>query len=51
MTPIAITFFVVSAVLVWGGLAASVVFLVRHPEVAAYPEGGLEDDDRDEDAL
>lgn len=45
MTGIAITFFVISAVLVWGGLAASVAFLVARPEVAAYPtEPGGDDE-------
>jgi len=51
MTPIAIVFFVIAAVLVWGGLAASIVFLARRPEVSAYPDGGLEPDERDEDDL
>lgn len=51
MSGIAILFFVIAAVLVWGGLAASIVFLLRRPEVASYPPGGLEGDDRDEDDL
>jgi len=48
---IAILFFVIAAVLVWGGLVASIVFLMRRPEVATYPPGGLADDERDEDDL
>jgi hypothetical protein len=50
MSGIAIAFFVIAAVLVWGGLAASIIFLARRPEVASYPDGGTEDD-RDEDEL
>lgn len=45
MSAVAILFLVISIVLVWGGLFASVVFLARKPEVAAYPEGGFEGDD------
>lgn len=30
MTPIAIVFFIIAAVLVWGGLTASIIYLVRH---------------------
>lgn len=51
MTPIATVFFIIAAVLVWGGLAASIAFLVRRPEVPAYPDGGLEPEDRDENDL
>lgn len=40
MTPIAILFFALAAVLVWGGLAASAIFLAVKPEVRAYPDGG-----------
>lgn len=40
MTPIATTFMILSFVLLWGGLIASSVFLVRKPEVAEYPPGG-----------
>lgn len=43
MTGVAIAFLCLSAVLVWGGLVASAVFLTRRPEIAAYPPG---DDDR-----
>ncbi|WP_460947337.1 methionine/alanine import family NSS transporter small subunit [Okibacterium endophyticum] len=32
MTPIAITFLIVSIVVVWGGLVASIVHLTRHPD-------------------
>ncbi|GGH45380.1 MetS family NSS transporter small subunit [Microbacterium album] len=47
MTPIAITFLVIAAVLIWGGLATSVLFLVAKPSVAVYPDGG-EDADPDD---
>ncbi|GGD30799.1 hypothetical protein GCM10010915_08860 [Microbacterium faecale] len=39
MTPIAIVFLVISAVVVWGGLIGSIGFLTARPEVDAYPEG------------
>ncbi len=46
MSAIAITFLIIAAVLVWGGLTASIVFLARRPELAAYPaESELGDDD------
>jgi len=47
MTGIAITFFVVAAVLVWGGLIASIIFLARKPQVEPYPDGWetVSDDD------
>lgn len=41
MTPIAIVFFSVAAVVIWGGLAASVIYLVRHS--ASPLEAGEED--------
>lgn len=50
MTAAAITLFVLSAVLVWGGLIASTIHVIRHPEVSAYPSGGT-DDDRPEHAV
>ncbi|WP_105566367.1 methionine/alanine import family NSS transporter small subunit [Microbacterium halophytorum] len=40
MSAIAITFLIIAAVVVWGGLVASIVFLARRPEVEAYPTGG-----------
>lgn len=40
MTPTAILFLVLSAVIVWGGLVASTLFLARRAEVAEYPPGG-----------
>lgn len=30
MTPIAIVFFVLAAVVIWGGLTASIIYLARH---------------------
>lgn len=43
MTATAIVFLVLAALLVWGGLIASIVALVRRPE-ADYPTGGDRDD-------
>lgn len=40
MTPIAITFLILALTIIWGGLIASTVFLLRRPEVAQYPAGG-----------
>lgn len=40
MTPIALIFLVCALTIIWGGLVASIVFLSRRSEVAAYPEGG-----------
>lgn len=40
MTPIALTFLVLSSVIIWGGLIASAVFLARRPEIDTYPPGG-----------
>ena len=37
MTPVAVTFLVLSAVLVWGGLIASAIALSIHPERRMYP--------------
>lgn len=34
MTPAAIVFMIIAMVTVWGGLAAAIVNLVRHPESA-----------------
>ncbi|KAB1662404.1 MetS family NSS transporter small subunit [Pseudoclavibacter chungangensis] len=45
MTPIAITVLVLSAIFLWGGSAASIVFLRRRPNVTSFPPGG-EDDER-----
>jgi len=43
MTGIAIVFCAIAAVLIWGGLVASVVFLTVRPEVPVYPAGGEDD--------
>ena len=40
MTPIAILFLVLAAIIVWGGLLASAIALGRRPEIDAYPAGG-----------
>lgn len=49
MTPIAITFLVLSIVIVWGGLVASALFLGRRPELDTFPEDAG-DDHREDDA-
>lgn len=41
MTPLAVTMMIVAMVTVWGGLAAAIVNLARHPEVAE-PEPPVE---------
>ncbi|WP_132992010.1 methionine/alanine import family NSS transporter small subunit [Gordonia zhaorongruii] len=38
MTTSAIVLLVIAAVIVWGGLVASVIFLNTHPEVADLPD-------------
>jgi hypothetical protein len=43
MTPVAIVFLVLALVVVWGGLAASIMFLRRRPELTEYPPGGTDD--------
>ncbi len=43
MTPTAIALFVLSAMLVWGGLVASTIYLIRRPETSAYPAGGYDE--------
>jgi len=43
VSAIAILFLIIAAVVVWGGLAASIGFLVARPEVAEYPPGGDEE--------
>ena len=40
MSAIAILFLVIAAVVVWGGLLASIGFLIAGPEVSTYPPGG-----------
>lgn len=40
MTPIAISFLVLALIIIWGGLIASTIFLLRRPEIAEYPAGG-----------
>ncbi|TQJ31663.1 methionine/alanine import family NSS transporter small subunit [Microbacterium sp. SLBN-146] len=49
MTPIAITFLILSILIVWGGLVASAIFLRRRPEPDTFPEGAA-DDHREDDA-
>ncbi|ALJ20665.1 MetS family NSS transporter small subunit [Microbacterium sp. No. 7] len=43
MTGIAVLFLVISVGVIWGGLVASTVFLMRGPEVAEYPAGADDD--------
>ncbi|WAB81895.1 methionine/alanine import family NSS transporter small subunit [Microcella daejeonensis] len=44
MTPIAITFLIGALVIIWGGLAASILVLRRRPERDDYPAGGEPDE-------
>lgn len=44
MSAIAVVCFVVYAVIIWGGLVASVVFLAKRPSLETYPEGGEDAD-------
>ena len=44
MSAMAVLFLIISAVVVWGGLIASIVYLVARPEVTLYPEGGTTDE-------
>lgn len=48
MTPIAVTFLVLSILIVWGGAVASALSLRTRSEVAEYPPGS--DDDHRQDA-
>jgi Putative methionine and alanine importer, small subunit len=48
MTPTAIVFLILSILIVWGGLAASLVLLSRRPEREDFPEGGVDDHREDE---
>ena len=43
MTGVAITFLILSIILVWGGLIASAMYLRSQPELADYPPGGVDD--------
>ncbi|WP_221583652.1 MetS family NSS transporter small subunit [Microbacterium sp. G2-8] len=47
MSGLALLFFVIAAVLVWGGLIGSIIALAVKPEVSAYPAGGEDGDDLD----
>jgi hypothetical protein len=47
MSTEAVIMLIVALVIVWGGLALSILALRARPERADYPAGG-EDDDRDE---
>lgn len=38
MTGGAIVFLIIAAVVVWGGLLASIIFLLRNPEVTDLPD-------------
>lgn len=40
MTGVAIAFLILSIVIVWGGLAVSILFLRSRPEPAEYPRAG-----------
>jgi hypothetical protein len=47
MSADAVILLAVAILIVWGGLAASAVFLIRRPEVATWPPG--DDDLSDEE--
>jgi hypothetical protein len=49
MTAIAVVFLLLSVLIVWGGLVASILFLRHRPQLTSYPAGG-EDDHREDDA-
>lgn len=40
MTPLAIFCLALALTIIWGGLIASTVYLMRRPEVSEYPAGG-----------
>lgn len=44
MTALAILFLILSIVIVWGGLLASVTYLGIRPERVDFPPGGADDD-------
>ncbi|GAA3628816.1 hypothetical protein GCM10022200_09260 [Microbacterium awajiense] len=48
MTPIAVTFMVLSIVIVWGGLLVSAFFLRSRGDVADFPPGASDDHREDE---
>ncbi|MDE0573283.1 methionine/alanine import family NSS transporter small subunit [Demequina sp. B12] len=43
MSAQAVILMIVSMVVIWGGLAASIVFLARMPEREDLPDGGHDD--------
>jgi hypothetical protein len=49
MSAIAVSFLLLSIVVVWGGLVASILFLRRRPHGVDLPPGG-EDDHREDEA-
>lgn len=48
MSAIAVICFIGSALIIWGGLVASIIFLSMKPSVEAYPDGGIDADDIEE---
>jgi hypothetical protein len=50
MSTEAIVTLVVALLIVWGGLALSIIALTRRPERATFPPGG-DDDHREDDAI
>jgi hypothetical protein len=44
MSGAATVLLVLALVVVWGGLAVSIVAIVRRPERGDYPPGGVDDD-------
>lgn len=41
----AIAFFSIAVLLIWGGLIASVIGYMRQPEISEYPDGGAESEE------
>ncbi|MDR1387870.1 MAG: methionine/alanine import family NSS transporter small subunit [Propionibacteriaceae bacterium] len=44
MTDTAIVFMILAMVIIWGGLLASVAFLIRRPELKVWPEDAPPED-------
>ena len=49
MTTTAILVLVFALLIIWGGRVASIIFLVRYPEVSHFPPGGDAEDDLGDD--
>ena len=45
MTATAVLFLVLALSVIWGGLLASIIFLMMRPQVSHYPPGGVGEDE------